>query len=52
MKKSNEMINTAIRAAELEQNEELVRDLLRVKQNEARRREIQRLADEILETEE
>lgn len=46
---SASLINMAIRVAEDEGNDSLVSDLLRVKQNEARRKYIQRLAVEIRE---
>lgn len=45
---SASLINMAIRVAESEHNHEVVMDLLRVKQNEAQRRYIHGLADEIL----
>ena len=44
---SASLINMAIRVSEHEKNNALVNDLLRVKQKEARRKYIKRLADEI-----
>ena len=44
---SASLINMAIRVAEVEENTPLVNDLLRVKQNEARRQFLQRLAEDI-----